>query len=285
MKTLTPFGVSDVLPDGVDRRDRVTRKLKSVFQKARYRPIITPTFEYFETLKHALSEKTLNRCIRFFDHQGELIVLRPDHTAPIARVVATQMKAKTDTQRLYYMGSVFRKASDDTGSETEFFQAGCELIGESGPEAEAEVLEMAIRLMQSLGIKNFGIDIGHTQFLKTLSKSKQAALMSGQFIKLDELPKRGNASVVADQPDLQQIYKLMKKKGLESYISFNRGVVRDFTYYTGPVFECYIEGIGTPVGSGGRYDHLVGKFGDDRPAVGMALNVDLLLQASRKAKR
>ncbi len=285
MKTLTPFGVRDILPDSVDRWDRVTRKLKSVFHRAKFRPIMTPTFEYFETLRHALSEKTLNRCIRFFDHQGELIVLRPDHTAQVARVVATQMKSKTDTQRLYYLGSVFRKDTDDSGSETEFVQAGCELIGVAGPEAEAEVLEMAIRLFQSLGIKNFGIDIGHTQFLKTLSKTKQAALMSGQFIKLDELPKRGKEAVVADQPDLVQIYKLMKKKGLESYISFNRGVVRDFAYYTGPVFECYVEGIGTPVGSGGRYDHLVGKFGDDRPAVGMALNVDLLIQATRKRSR
>lgn len=284
MKTLTPFGVTDILPDGVDRRERVMRKLKSVFQRGHFRPVVTPTFEYFETLKHALSEKTLDRCIRFFDHQGELIVLRPDHTAPVARVVATQMKSQNEAQRLYYMGSVFRKDNNEAKSETEFFQAGCELIGVSGPEAEAEILEMAIRLIQSLGIKNFGIDIGHTQFLKTLSKSKQAALMSGQFIKLDELPKRGGESVVADQDDLVQIYKLMKKKGLAQHISFNRGVVRDFAYYTGPVFECYIEGIGTPVGSGGRYDHLVGKFGDDRPAVGIALNVDLLIQALRKRR-
>ena len=79
--------------------------------------------------------------------------------------------------------------------------------------------------------------------------------------------------------NLTEIYNLLKVYGVESYVSFDLGVIRDFAYYTGMVFEAYTPGLGFPLCGGGRYDHMLSDFGNACPATGFALGIERIMLA------
>jgi len=249
MKTLTPQGVRDLLPADIAKRNLVIKKIKSVFKAQGYERIVTPVIEFYDTLARGLSPDLQDRCIKFVDRDGQLMVLRPDMTTPIARVVASRMKNVTEPIRLYYIENVFRKQKPEAGRDTEFYQIGIELIGLEGKEADDEVLNIAKQVLETIGLKNVEIDTGHVDQLKNLSAEKKQALINGDYVSFGELPNQNNL------------------------------VVKDFDYYTGLVFECYVPEVGFVLGGGGRYDELIGKFGVNKPAVGFALNLEKVLLA------
>jgi len=88
-----------------------------------------------------------------------------------------------------------------------------------------------------------------------------------------------NKAAIGAIERLERIYELMKLYGYEKYVSFDLGMLSKFGYYTGIIFNAYTYGLGDALISGGRYDRLVGQFGKDVPAIGMAVFVDRLLTA------
>jgi len=105
--------------------------------------------------------------------------------------------------------------------------------------------------------------------------------MFGQALKLEDIKKMtGNAAAIEALERLEKIYDLMKVYGYEKYISFDLGMLSKFGYYTGIIFNAYTYGTGDALISGGRYDKLVGQFGKEAPAIGMAVFVDRLLSAA-----
>lgn len=279
MKTLTPFGVKDLIPEDAEKQEKILKIIRTIFEKHKFQKIITPTIEYYDSLILGMGDSLDKKAIKFFDSDGNTLILRPDYTTPIARVIASKMRHLDLPIKLYYMDSVFRKPQKGTHEDIEIFQAGIELIGKTGPVPEAEVLAILCETLLKLGFQDFGIDIGHTDFMANLSAEKKEALLAGNYVAFGKIPQRGGAEILDQHPELIQISKLLKQKGYEKYIHFNKGLIKDMSYYTGIIFECYVKGIGKIVGSGGRYDHLIEKFGFSAPAVGFSLDINLILSA------
>lgn len=278
MKTLTPFGVTEYIPSEAKKHKEVSVSLLRVFEKNKYQLIRTPTLEYYDSLAPAMGPVLKEKAIRFFDHKGQLLLLRADHTTPIARIVSARMRDEALPIRLCYLDPVFRNEFTESHKEVEVFQAGLELIGSDTVAAEIEVIGTCIQSMIELGFEDFGVDIGHTRFIDGLSEEKRHALIKGDYIAFGDIPERGGVEIVSDLPDLNELYQGLKKLGYEKYVAFNKGLVRDLSYYSGTIFECHIQDRRQSVGTGGRYDTLLSKFGFDCPAVGFALSLNMLVK-------
>ncbi|MFC1754193.1 ATP phosphoribosyltransferase regulatory subunit [Thermoproteota archaeon] len=282
MKTQTPKGFNDLIPEEAELSYASLSKIEKNFKSLNYKKIRTPTLEYFDTLAKGIGSHLLSNTIRFVDQSGQLMMLRPDHTTPIARLVASRMRDVPLPIRLYYLNSVFRRQLNDKEHDVEFFQAGVELIGMEGPQADAEIIMVCIDSLKALGLKEIGVDIGHVSFIQGLSKDKKTALLEKDYITFGSIPECGGPEIIADNPYLLEVYNVLKKKKYDQYIHFNKGLVRQIQYYTGMIFDCYIKGARQIVGSGGRYDSLIGKFGYHCPAVGFALDATLIQSCLKK---
>jgi ATP phosphoribosyltransferase regulatory subunit len=150
-----------------------------------YRQIITPTIEYYDTVGVASSTSD-RKLFKLLNSRGTTLVLRSDLTAPIARVVSSLLKDEPLPLRLSYHANVFRSIEEEAGREAEFFQTGVELVGDDSPEADAEVVALAIASLQAAGVSSFKIAMGHMGFLNGLLEevipgqtAQQAALKEG----------------------------------------------------------------------------------------------------------
>jgi ATP phosphoribosyltransferase regulatory subunit len=162
-----PTGVKDYLPEAVAKLRSIEFKVLECMEKWGYSQIITPTLEFYDTVGVASSTED-KKMFKLLDQNGRTLVLRPDVTAPIARVVASLMKEHTFPLRLSYHANVFRAFEEEAGRESEFFQTGAELVGDGSSEADAEVIALAIAALQAAGVQSFKIALGHTGFLNGL---------------------------------------------------------------------------------------------------------------------
>ncbi len=274
MKTLTPIGVTDFLPEDSDHFEHIVGKIESTFKAHQYKKVRTPTLEFLDTLAIGMGEDLDKLGVKLFDAQGHVMVLRPDHTVSIARMVAARLQDAPLPLKLYYLNPIYRSVQHGLDPNMEIFQAGVEYIGETGPKAEAAVISLCIETLLGLGLKDFGIDIGHIDFVNEYPESSREALLSGDYVALGSIPKRGKKECVSAYPDLIALYEELEKKGYDRYIWFNKGLVKQLHYYSGLIFECYAPGMKQSLGFGGRYDHLLCKYGYDCPAVGFALSVN-----------
>lgn len=278
MNRLTPVGIRDLVPEETQTYQRSMKTLTEVFESQGYQHIQTPTLEYFDALALGMGPHFKDIAVKFFDHKGHVLVLRPDNTVPIARLIATRMTESQLPLKVYYVNSIFRNPAEGANQEIESMQGGVELIGAKGAQADAEVILLAIKTLQALGLTEFGIDIGHTDFITGVSEADKEALLKGDYVALGRIPLRGKEAAIAGHAELTQIYDYLKLHQVDQYVHFNQGLVKELHYYTGLIFECYIPANRQSVGSGGRYDGLLAKFGFDCPAVGFALNINRLAQ-------
>jgi ATP phosphoribosyltransferase regulatory subunit len=172
-----PKGVLDFLPEYAEKMAYIEEKIQRVFELWGFRRVITPLLEFLDVLAIGLGDDLRERAFRFDDrHSGRLLAVPPDITPQVARIVATRMQRAPLPHRLYYSGRVLRHADLLAGQSREIFQAGVELIGLDSPEADAEMIAMAVEVFRSLGITGFKIDIGQVDFLRGI---------------LDEVPSEG----------------------------------------------------------------------------------------------
>ncbi len=272
----TPQGVSDRLPNEVKRLITIKDRLQSVFDANAYMPIKTPVIEYFDTLKNGLPPGLSDKAVKFFNAHGELVMLKPDHTTPIARVVATRMQADPKPIRLYYIDPIFRSQAPGQFADVEILQAGVECVGAPAIEADVEIIRLAIECVRKLGIRNFQIDIGHTDFLRGLSERQIDQLRKGDFNAFGSIPTRGKSEVAKESHELQKLDQQLQKENLAEPVFYNKGLVKEMGYYTGLMIDILVQGIGTPIGGGGRYDTLISEFGYECPAIGFALNLNII---------
>lgn len=277
MTTMTPMGVSDFLPEETARFNSVISRLNTVFSTAGYEEIQTPTVEFFDALSVGMGPEFGQMAVKFFDANGQVLVLRPDHTVATARMVATRMSDRLPL-KLSYFNPIFRNPDSGCGEDLEIFQAGVEHFGTSGPQADFDLIKLCVQSVLALGITDFALDIGHRCFVDDYPESARELLLSGDYVGLGEIPKRGKQELVQAYPELCELYRLLEAEGLAHYVFFNKGLVKSLDYYTGVIFECSIPGLSQPLVSGGRYDNLVGKFGLNCPAIGFAITVSHLRQ-------
>ncbi|WP_304171255.1 ATP phosphoribosyltransferase regulatory subunit [Limnochorda pilosa] len=165
-----PRGVRDLLPGELRELKALEERLLEVFSLWGYQPVRTPSYEFEEALLRAAPQDDLSgwhqRLFRFSDREGNGLALRPDMTTPIARLVAGRLRRAPLPLRLCYAENVFRYEEPQAGRSREFRQAGVELIGSPYPEADAEVVALASRLLEGLGLRNFRLEIGHVGFVQ-----------------------------------------------------------------------------------------------------------------------
>ena len=148
-----PKGVADFLPEKADKIGYIEGKIRRVFELWGFRRIITPLLEFHDVMALGMGDDLRERTFRFDDRQtGRLLTIPPDITPQVARIVATRMQGYPLPHRLYYSGRVLRHTEIQSGRSREIFQAGVELMGLDSPEADAEMVAMAVEALQGLGL-------------------------------------------------------------------------------------------------------------------------------------
>lgn len=159
-----PLGMRDYLPDTVRQMHVVEERARTLFSKWGYDEVMTPTLEYDETVGEA-SATLDNKLFKLLDKDGQTLVLRPDMTTPIARVVSSVMRKDPLPLRLSYGAPIFRAQENGAGRNAEFKQMGVELIGDGSPDGDAEMLALAVESLKTCAIRGFKLAIGHVGFL------------------------------------------------------------------------------------------------------------------------
>jgi len=167
-KIYTPEGVQDILFEDCFTKRNLEQTLRLLFRSYGYPEIESPTLEFYDVFTAGKDMTPQEMMFKFFDPQGRILVLRPDMTIPVARIAATKLKEATSPLRFSYIGNTFRYNEMGGGKQKEFTQAGVEILGAGRPEADAEVIAMAVNAMNAAGIDNFQIDIGQVEFFKGL---------------------------------------------------------------------------------------------------------------------
>lgn len=162
-----PRGVSDFLPDTAIKINHIEGRIRHVFELWGFQRVITPMLEYEDVLSIGMGDELKGKTYRFDDRQsGRLLAFPPDITPQIARIVATRLAGWPLPHRISYSGRVLRQTEMQTGRSREIFQSGVELIGLDSPEADAELVVMAVEVLQSLGFEKFKIDLGQVEFCR-----------------------------------------------------------------------------------------------------------------------
>jgi ATP phosphoribosyltransferase regulatory subunit len=162
-----PKGVKDFLPLKAAKADYLQQQLRRVFSAWGFRPVVPPQLEFLDELEKGLGEELRERTFRFDDRQsGRLVAFPPDITPQVARIVATRMRELPLPLRLSYAGRVLRHTEQQAGKARDIFQTGVELIGLDGPEADAEMIAMAVECLAAVGADEFTVDIGQVDFFR-----------------------------------------------------------------------------------------------------------------------
>ncbi|MED1862288.1 ATP phosphoribosyltransferase regulatory subunit [Fictibacillus nanhaiensis] len=162
-----PAGMRDTLPAFYQKNEDIKNRIKQEMESWGYQFIQTPTLEYHDTVGEA-SAILDQQLFKLLDMEGKTLVLRPDMTAPIARVVSSSMKHVAYPLRLAYSSPVFRAQQREGGRPAEFEQVGIELIGEGTASAEAEALALMSEVFKKSGIAAFTVAVGHIGFVQEL---------------------------------------------------------------------------------------------------------------------
>lgn len=169
-KFYTPDGVLDWLPEECEAKRKLEAGLRQLFGSSGYREIETPGIEFYDAYAAGGGFAPQEGLFKFFDEKGRILCLRYDGTVPAARLAATLLKDVAPPIRLSYIGEMYRYQEYGGGRQREFTQAGVELMGVSAPEADAEVIALAIEGARSCGIENLQVSLGQVAFFKGLLK-------------------------------------------------------------------------------------------------------------------
>jgi ATP phosphoribosyltransferase regulatory subunit len=303
-----PSGTRDVLPDEMRELRDITEAVRGVFELDGYGEVWTPTLEYEAVLGRGGGAPP---AYRVFDDHGEVLALRTDMTVPIARLVSSRYSTAEPPLRFCYFAHAYRGVRPHRGQMREFLQAGIELVGLPAPQGTAEALTVMCHTLTATGLLGYSIGLGDASLYRTLLRSFDIADHVGErlhgtlarrdFVALESelaqlqladadtelllrVPQlRGGPDLLsgAEGPvaqavaGLRSVYELLAPEVAERVI-FDLGLTRELGYYTGAVFEVYDPALGQPLGGGGHYDDLLGRFGRPLPAVGFALGIDRL---------
>ncbi len=319
---ITPEGTKDLLFDECIIRQSVEDKVHNIFKSRGYSEIITPSIEFYDVFNHNCGYFPQERLFKLTDSKGRLLVLRPDNTVPIARIVATRLKDTALPMRLYYNQCVFTMEPSLKGRSAQTVQTGIELIGSSSKMADLEVIATAIEVLSSCSDGEFSLEIGDIRFFRELVSKLDATDEQKETIRdfieaknypalndmldsigkneithaLKRLPRLFGGEEVFEKASklfsdekidavlesLKELYNKVSGIIGEGNLTVDLGMVNRTDYYTGVIIKGYLEGYGEEVLSGGRYDKLIADFGYDVPATGFAVNVDAVAKVELK---
>jgi ATP phosphoribosyltransferase regulatory subunit len=318
-----PAGMRDLLPPASLARLRLRQKVVESFQRFGYDLVVTPAFELAEVIEGGIHSVDRRELLRFVEPDtGEVALLRPDITPQIARIIATGLRDRPPPFRLCYEGSIFRRRRGRARKQLQISQAGVECVGMPGPDADVEVIELAIRACEAVGLERFHVELAQVGLgtaalaavpeearrvvVESLAR-KDATALEAQ-LRAADVPASERRSLLAlielyggpevvvearralKEPAMQQALDALERvldrlgaAGLSHRLGVDLGELRGQAYYTGTSFTVLADGPGEPLGAGGRYDNLLSAFDAPSPATGFALDVDNLDWALRAA--
>lgn len=162
----TPEGVRDIYGLEYEKKTFVEQTLRKTIRSYGYEPIQTPTFEYFDVFSKEIGTTPSKDLYKFFDKEGNTLVLRPDFTPSIARCAAKYFMEEQKPIRFTYMGNTFTNTSNLQGKLKEITQMGAELINDSSVEADAEMISLMVEALKAAGLKHFIVTVGNVEYFK-----------------------------------------------------------------------------------------------------------------------
>ena len=161
-----PRGTRDFLFKDMTRRNYVENTFRRIFESYGYQEIKTPLFEDLSLFTMKSGEGIMEQIYHFQDKGGRDLALRPELTAPVARLYLSELKKAPKPIKMYYFGSCFRYERPQKGRWRQFWQFGCELIGGKSPESEAEIIALSAHCLEELGLGDYDIHIGNLGILR-----------------------------------------------------------------------------------------------------------------------
>ncbi|MBR4628194.1 MAG: ATP phosphoribosyltransferase regulatory subunit [Ruminococcus sp.] len=319
---ITPEGTKDLLFGECIIRREVEKKLMGLYLSRGYSEMITPGLEFFDVFNLNSQYFPQENMYKLTDAKGRLLVMRPDSTMPIARVVATRLKDAVLPLKFCYDQTVYRTEPALKGRSDEIVQTGIELIGSELKIADLEVISAAIDSLRAMGMP-FSLEIGSIGIFRALvakldvsdhmkEKIRRRIEMKNFPALNDLLDSIGSSPVITALKKLPALFggeevfekaeELMSDDNITGLLEELRGIYHDAVemcgeggeitvdlglvnktdYYTGLIIKGYLQGHGEEVLSGGRYDKLISEFGYDVPAVGFAVNVNAITKIIEK---
>ncbi len=162
----TPEGVRDIYGKEYNGKLYVEGRLHDVITGYGYEDIQTPTFEYFDVFSREIGTTPSKELYKFFDKEGNTLVLRPDFTPSIARCAAKYFMEAKEPIRFCYLGNTFTNTSNLQGKLKEVTQIGAELIGDGSVQADAEMISLVIEALKNTGLARFQISVGQVEYFK-----------------------------------------------------------------------------------------------------------------------
>ncbi|MEG1448021.1 MAG: ATP phosphoribosyltransferase regulatory subunit, partial [Oscillospiraceae bacterium] len=311
----TPEATKDILSRDCYAKNNLTNKLMSYYQIRGFDEVKTPALEYYDVFEGSKANIPQQTMYKLTDNNGRLIVLRPDCTIPMARVAATRLKEAPKPLRLCYNQNIYVVNTAHSGKSNEITQVGIELMGSKTKKSDLEVISLAFESLKQIEDSDFRLELCHIGYFKGImdcldasedekeeirelvAKKNYSALSerlkpyekTKAYKALMLLPRLfGGIEVLQDAKEvfindktnealcyLGEIYENLEKLGIGDKISIDLGMVNKADYYTGIIFKGYFDGVGEEVLSGGRYDNLSAVYGEDLPAVGFGINIDI----------
>ena len=319
---LTPEGTRDLIFDECAALRNVGDRLRGIFMSRGYTEVITPGLEFFDVFNNKSRHYSQEELYKLTDGKGRLMVMRPDSTLPIARLIGTRLSGSPLPLKLFYNQTIYRANPKESGRDDEFFQSGIEIIGGETMRADMEALSVAAEVMESFEAEDYRFETGDSGFFTELASKLDLSekehdelreyMLGKNYPALDELLGRygdnryaaavgklarlfGGKEVLEEaarvlpeevQPRLTRLSKVfdnISALGIGGKVTVDLGMVsKSQDYYTGIVFKGYVTGYGMPVLSGGRYDKVLADFGADIPATGFAVNENAVASALLK---
>ena len=316
MLTNAPRGTKDILPDTVGDWLYVENKIRSLCQRFGYQEIRTPMFEHTELFQRGIGEGTdvVDKEMYTFQDRGDRsITLRPENTASAVRAyLQNKLYGDNALTKLFYIGSMFRYDRPQAGRMREFHQFGVEAIGEINPAVDAEIILLAMKLLEGLGLKDLELYINsvgcpkcrskYREMLQDFFRDKLEDLCEDCQSRFERSPMRildckrdSDKPYMAEAPRItdclcdecsehfNRLQKYLTKSGVR--FSIDPRLVRGLDYYTKTAFEIKYPPLGaqSAVAGGGRYDGLIEEMGGNpTPAVGFATGLERVLLALEK---
>jgi len=205
-----PRGTRDFIPTVMNRRLAFEKLLEKEASSHGFKRVQTPIFESLDLFTAKSGPGVVNQLYAFQDKSDRELTLRPELTAPVMRMISEEMRAHSKPMRLSYFGQCFRYEESKAGRYREFFQYGVELIGASGPLAEAEVVSLAINMLESSGLIDYEVRIGHVGILRDI--------LVGLGLSTEGEPEAPVASAMRflDKGDWDGLASLFANNGVES---------------------------------------------------------------------
>ncbi|WP_461214475.1 ATP phosphoribosyltransferase regulatory subunit [Lacticaseibacillus sp. GG6-2] len=304
-----PYGTRDEFGPLAERKTKLTQTITQRFMQQGFNPIKTPVLEYRAVF--GAMAPTPENAYQFLEDTGETLVLRPDLTLPIARVMSTT--GITPPTKWCYTGDVFRIKKRHSGGYNQITQAGVEIIGYKSLKAEWECLDLAADICQTLGLNDVTLELSDASFVDTVLAqlpagdrdglkqalfAKDLTTYQAKLARMTETPltpflrqwpwlfgpAQGVLDALPDIPalstivtNLKQTVAFLQANCPQLALTIDLSSPSPQPYYTGLVFHAYRSESSDYLFSGGRYDRLLSSFQKTlQPAVGFSFDLDAL---------